>query len=258
MKKISLTDLQNKKGKLVCLTAYTAPIAKLIDKFTDIILVGDSLGPVLYGFKSTRDVTLDIIINHAKSVVKHAKRSFVVVDMPYGTYENSKEVALKNAKKIIRETKADGVKLEGGEKIHKTINFLTKNDIVVMGHIGMLPQSIKGKPTVFGKKKEEKKQIADDLKFIEKAGVFAVVVECTLESVVSSLMNKKNVPIIGIGASKKCDGQILVTEDILGMTNLKSKFIKKYLDFNNLATSAIKKYSKEVDSLKYPSKKHCY
>ena len=257
MKKVRIQDLKEKK-RLVCLTAYTAPMAELIDKFTDIILVGDSLGPVLYGYKTTREVSLDMIINHAKAVVKKSKTSFVVVDMPYGTYEHSKSVALRNAKEIIRNSGADAVKLEGGYKIHKTIHHLTKNKIKVMGHLGMLPQSIKGKPTVYGKKKTEKIQIIEDLKLIEKAGVFAIVIECTLESLVNKLIEIKKVPLIGIGASKKCEGQILVTEDILGITKFRSRFLKKYMDFDSDAKNAISKFSKEVNNYKYPTKKHCY
>ena len=140
------------KSKIVCLTAYTAPIANVADKYADIILVGDSVGPVLYGYKTTRDVDLDTMIRHAKSVVKNTKTAFIVVDMPFGTYENSKFDALKNARKIISSSGAMAVKLEGGEKIFETIKFLTKNKIKVMGHLGMLPQSMKGKPRVYGRK----------------------------------------------------------------------------------------------------------
>jgi len=257
MKKVRIKDLIEKK-KLVCLTAYTAPMAELIDKFTDIILVGDSLGPVLYGYKTTREVSLDMIINHAKAVVKKSKTSFVVVDMPYGTYEHSKAAALRNAKKIIKDSGADAVKLEGGYKIYKTIHHLTKNKIKVMGHLGMLPQSIQGKPTVYGKKKSEKTQIIADLKLIEKAGVFAIVIECTLETLVKKLIEIKTVPFIGIGASKECEGQILVTEDILGITKFQSRFLKKYMNFTSNAKDAIAKFSKDVNNYKYPTKKHCY
>ena len=257
MKKVRIKDLKEKK-RLVCLTAYTAPMAELIDKFTDIILVGDSLGPVLYGYKSTREVSLEMIINHAKAVVKKSKTSFVVVDMPYGTYEHSKSVALRNAKKIIKNSGADAVKLEGGYKIHKIINYLTKNKINVMGHLGMLPQSIKGKPTVYGKKKNEKIQIVEDLKLIEKAGVFAVVIECTLESLVKKLIEIKTVPLIGIGASKECDGQILVTDDMLGLSGFYPKFVKKYVQLNRVIEKAIKKYTKEVKLKKFPTNKNFF
>lgn len=166
------------KPTIVCLTAYTAPIASLVDEYADLILVGDSVGPVLYGFKSTREVNLEMMIRHAKSVVENTKNALIVVDMPYGSYEKSKEEALKNAKKIISSTGAIAIKLEGGEKIFETIIYLTKNKINVMGHLGMLPQSLRGKPKVYGKNKKEKTQLYRDIYLLEKAGVFSIVLEC--------------------------------------------------------------------------------
>ena len=246
------------KSKIVCLTAYTAPIARIADKCADIILVGDSVGPVLYGYKSTRHVDMDMIIRHAKSVVKNTKEAFIVVDMPFGTYEVSKYKALENARKIISSTGAMAVKLEGGEKVADTIQFLTKNKIKVMGHLGMLPQSIKGKPKVYGRSEKEKKQIFKDIGVLKKAGVFSVVVECTLKKIVDELIEFSDLPIIGIGASECCRGQIIVTEDILGMTEFKTKFSKKYLDFFPLARRAVEMFSLEVISEKYPKKKQCY
>ena len=253
-----INTFSSKDRKIVCLTAYTAPMACLINEYCDIILVGDSLGIVLYDLKTTRKVTLEMMINHSKAVVKNANKKLVIVDMPFGTYENSKSLALKNARKIIKESKADAVKLEGGEKIYETVKYLTHNGINVMGHIGMLPQSIKGSPKVYGKTKLEKKQILKDLKLLENAGVFSIVVECTLETVVREVLKEKRVPIIGIGASPECDGQILVTEDILGMSNFKSKFLKKYFDFNQKSRKPLEKFYKDVSLNKFPSKKQCY
>ena len=246
------------KSKIVCLTAYTAPIARVADKFADIILVGDSVGPVLYGHKTTRDVDLEMIIRHAKSVVENTKEAFIVVDMPFGTYEVSKDIALENARKIISLSGAMAVKLEGGEKIADTIEFLTHNKIKVMGHLGMLPQSIKGKPRVYGRSIKEKKQIFKDISVLNKVGVFSVVVECTIKKIVDELVEFSDLPIIGIGASECCRGQIIVTEDILGMTELKAKFSKKYLNFFPLAKRAVKKFSLEVLNGKYPKKNQCY
>ena len=246
------------KSKIVCLTAYTAPIANVADEYADIILVGDSVGPVLYGDKTTRDVDLDTMIRHAKSVVKNTKTAFIVVDMPFGTYENSKFDALKNAKKIISSSGAMAVKLEGGEKIFETIKFLTKNRIKVMGHLGMLPQSMKGKPRVYGRNLKEKKQLFKDISLLKKAGVFSVVIECTLRKLVDDLIEKTDLPLIGIGASSKCLGQILVTEDILGMTEFNSKFSKQYFKFHKSAKIAIKKFAEDVRSKKYPKKNQCY
>ena len=245
------------KSKIVCLTAYTAPIAKIADKCADIILVGDSVGPVLYGHKTTRNVDMDMIIRHAKSVVKNTKEAFIVVDMPFGTYETSKHKALENARKIISSSGAMAVKLEGGEKVADTIEFLTQNKIKVMGHLGMLPQSITGRPKVYGKSEKEKKQIFKDISVLKKVGVFSVVVECTLKKVVDELIKASDLPIIGIGASECCRGQIIVTEDILGMTELKTKFSKKYLDFFPLAEQAVNKFSLEVTNGKYPKKNQC-
>ena len=253
-----INNVSLKDRKIVCLTAYTAPMACLINEYCDIILVGDSLGIVLYDLKTTRKVTLEMMINHSRAVVKNANKKLVIVDMPYGTYENSKLLALKNARKIIKESKADAVKLEGGEKIYEIVKYLTQNGINVMGHIGMLPQSIKGSPKVYGKTKLEKKQILTDLKLLENAGVFSIVVECTLETVVREVLKEKRVPIIGIGASPECDGQILVTEDVLGMSNFESKFLKKYFDFNQKSRKSLEKFYDDVSQKKFPSKKQCY
>jgi len=256
-KRISLKKII-RKSSIVCLTAYTAPIARVVDEFADIILVGDSVGPVLYGFRSTREVNLEMMIRHAKSVVENSENAYIVVDMPYGTYEKSKHKALQNAREIISRTGAMAVKLEGGEKIHKTIKFLTQNKIMVMGHLGMLPQSLKGDPKVYGRKKEERKKLLKDLVLLENAGVFSVVIECTIKSLVDEVIDLSNLPIIGIGASSRCKGQIVVTEDILGMTEFNSKFLKKYLEFIKIASKSIKEFTNDVKNKKYPKKKQCY
>lgn len=247
-----------KKSTILCLTAYTAPIARIVDKYADIILVGDSLGPVLYGLKTTREVNLEMIIRHAKTVVNYSERSFIVVDMPFGSYEKSKYDALKNAKRIISMTGAHAVKLEGGEKIHKTIKFLIQNNIKVMGHLGMLPQSLKGKPKVYGRNLKEKKKIFKDITLLEKAGVFSVVIECTVKKLVDDLIGFTKLPLIGIGASSKCKGQIIVTEDILGMTGFNAKFSTKYFNFLKEANKSIKEFAIDVKKNKYPNKNQCY
>ncbi len=247
-----------KKNSIVCLTAYTAPITKLVDAYADLILVGDSLGPVLYGFKSTREVDMEMMIRHAACVVKNSKEAFIVVDMPYGSYEGSKYDALKNAKKLISSTGAMAVKLEGGKKISNTISFLTDNNINVMGHLGMLPQSLFGKPKVYGRKKNEKIKLFDDIRALERSGVFSVVIECTMKNLVDELVKYSKIPIIGIGASTECKGQIIVTEDILGMTTFSSKFSQKYFDFLTKAKRPIKKFTEDVRNKKYPKKKQCY
>jgi 3-methyl-2-oxobutanoate hydroxymethyltransferase len=258
LKKKKIFEKFSKGVPLVCITSYTVPIAKLADKYADIILVGDSVGPVLYGYESTQQVGSDLLINHAKAVVSCTKNSLVVVDMPYGTYEKDPEYAYYNAKKIIQLTGADAVKLEGGEKIFQIVKFLTKKKINVMGHIGMLPQSTKGKYLIFGRKKREESQVLKDLILLERAGVFSVVVECTVEQVVKKIVDIANVPIIGIGATAQCHGQILVSEDLVGLTDFEPKFLKKYANIKMHISRAFQKFSDDVVKRKYPSKKNYY
>ena len=257
-KKQIILDKVSKKQPIICLTSYTAPIAKIADKFADIILVGDSVGPVLYGLKSTKKVSLQMMIEHAKAVVNNTKKAFIAVDMPFGSYEEDKKIAYKNARKIILETGADAVKLEGGESISDTLKYLTQKGILVIGHIGMLPQSFDGKYKVYGKSQFQKKQIIKDLKILEEAGVFLIVLECILEKLADQIINKSKIPIIGIGASKRCDGQILVVEDLLGLTDFESKFLKKYTNLKKIISDSLSEFASEVKKKKYPSKKHLY
>ncbi len=258
-KKKILNDIFNLKRPIVCLTAYTKNIANIADQYADIILVGDSVGPVIYDLKSTRDVSLDMMINHGKAVVKNAKKAIVIVDMPFGTYEKSKDIAIRNAKLIIKKTGAFGVKVEGGEEISNTIKYLVNNGIFVMGHLGMLPQKIKNNVhKVYGKNKKEVSKIIRDARSIANSGVFSVVIEATKESLVRELISEIKVPTIGIGASLHCSGQILVTEDILGLTDFKSKFIKKYSNLNDKIKTSLKKFHNDVVKRKYPQKKHLY
>ena len=257
-KKKKLFEKFKKKIPIVCITSYTVPIAKIADEYADIILVGDSLGPVLYGYQSTRKVSLDTIICHAEAVTNTTSKSMVVVDMPYGTYEKGPAHAYKNAKKIISDTGADAVKLEGGKKIEKTIKFLCKKKIKVMGHLGMLPQTLNGKYSVYGKKKDDEIKILDDLHLLQKSGVFSIVIECTVEPLVRKVLNNSKVPIIGIGATSECHGQIIVAEDMLGMTDFKSKFLKKYSNLQLIISKAFKNFKNDVVKRKYPHKKNYY
>ena len=244
------------KTKIVSLTAYSKNVASILDNYCDIILVGDSLGSVLYGYKSTREVNLDMMIEHSKSVRMGIKKALMVVDMPYNTYRNSKE-ALKNAKKIILKTKCDAVKLEGGKKIFEIVKTLIKNKIPVMGHLGLLPQSDK-KFKFKGKKKTEKDRIIKDSQLLEKAGVFSIVLECVETSLAKIVTQNIKVPTIGIGASKYCDGQILVFDDLIGLNPMNFKFVKKYANIRNEISKAVLKYSKEVRKSKFPNKKNSY
>ena len=245
------------KSKIICLTAYSKNIAEEIDKYADITLVGDSLGSVLYNYDSTRSVTLNEMISHSKSVRKGVKKSLLVVDMPFKTY-NTNSLALKNAKKIIKETKCDAVKLEGGKKIIKQINYLIKNKIPVMGHLGILPQTTKGKFRSKGKTSYEKKKLIRDALLLQKNGVFAIVLECVNLSTAKLITEKIKIPTIGIGSSVYCDGQVLVTDDLIGLNNSQIRFVKKFINIKKYIRLGLKKFSSEVKSKKYPRKKHSY
>ena len=251
-----IIDKKN-KSKIICLTAYSKNFASEIDKYADITLVGDSLGSVLYNYSTTREVTLHEMINHSKSVRLGVKKSLMVVDMPFKTYETNIS-ALNNAKKIIKETKCDAVKLEGGKKIIKQIKFLIKNKIPVMGHLGLLPQTAKGKFRSKGKTLKEKKQLLEDAMSLQKAGVFSIVLECVKTSIAKEITKNLNIPTIGIGSSVHCDGQVLVTDDLLGLNETKIKFVKKFLNLKKYLNLGLKKFVFEVKSKKYPSKKYSY
>ena len=244
------------KTKIVSLTAYSKNIASILDNHCDIILVGDSLGSVLYNYKSTREVSLDMMIEHSKSVRMGIKKALMVVDMPYNTYRNSKE-ALKNAKKIMLKTRCDALKLEGGKKVYDIINTLIKNKIPVMGHLGLLPQSDK----IFkfkGKKKFERDSILKDALLLEKAGVFSIVLECVETSLAKLVTQNIKVPTIGIGSSKYCDGQILVIDDLIGLNPINYRFVKKYANIRNEISKSVLNYSKEVRKNIFPNKKNSY
>jgi 3-methyl-2-oxobutanoate hydroxymethyltransferase len=245
------------KSKIICLTAYSKNIAAEVDKYADITLVGDSLGSVLYNYNSTRDVTLTEMINHSKSVRLAVKKSLMVVDMPYNTYATNTS-ALKNAKKIIKYTKCDAVKLEGGKKIIKQIKFLIKNKIKVMGHLGLLPQTTKGKFKSKGKTNKEKKQLLNDAILLEKSGVFAIVLECVKSSVAKQITQQLKIPTIGIGSSVHCDGQVLVTDDLIGLNDTNIRFVKKFVNIKRYLNLGLRKFTSEVKSKKYPQKKHSY
>jgi len=244
------------RSKIVCLTAYSKNIAQIIDNHCDIILVGDSLGSVLYNYKSTRSVTLDIMIEHSKSVRMGIKKSLMVVDMPHNTYRNSSE-ALRNAKKIMLKTKCDAVKLEGGKKIYHIIKILIKNKIPVMGHLGVLPQSAKSFKAK-GKKTTERKNLLKDTKTLEDLGVFSIVLECVESSLAKEITKIISIPTIGIGASVNCDGQVLVTDDLIGLNPIKVRFVKRFANITKQINSAIIKYKNEVKSKKFPKKINSY
>ena len=246
--------LKKNKTKIVSLTAYSKSTAKILDKHVDIVLVGDSMANVLYGHKNTRKISLDNIIQHTLSVKMGIKRSLLVVDMPKDSY-NSPRSAEINAKKVIKMTKCDAIKIESNKKNYKIIKFLVRKKIPVMGHIGYTPQ-YKKKFKIEGQTKKEIQKLLNEAKMIEKAGAFSIVLECLSPKSSKLITNTLKIPTIGIGSSSYCDGQILVTDDMLGISGFYPKFVKKYVNLNRLIEKAVKKYTREVKLNKFPAKKN--
>ena len=251
-----IKDLLSKKGKkrIVSLTAYSKNTAKILDKYCDIILVGDSMANVLYGMKNTHTLTLDTVIQHGVSVKSGVSKSLLVIDMPKGTYNNA-ALAKKNAKLIIKKTKCDAVKIESNNKNYSIIKELVKNNISVMGHIGYTPQ-FKKKFKVEGKKNNEAKKLIREAELIQKAGAFGIVLECITPTTAKAITKSLKILTIGIGSSSYCDGQILVTDDILGLSGFYPKFVKRYVNLNSIIEKAVKKYSKEIIGKKFPKKQN--
>ena len=256
MNKFQKLILKKNKSKVVCLTAYSKNIASILDNHCDIILVGDSLGSVLYNYKSSREVSLNTMIEHSKSVRLAIKKSLMVVDMPFNTYRNQSE-ALKNAKLIMLKTKCDAVKLEGGKKIIKMVETLIRNKIPVMGHLGVLPQTAKNFKFK-GKKIVERKRLLNDAKALEVAGAFSIVLECVENTLSKKITESIKILTIGIGASSNCDGQVLVTDDLIGLNSINVRFVKQFANVRKLINKAVLNYKKEVKKSKFPTKKHSY
>jgi 3-methyl-2-oxobutanoate hydroxymethyltransferase len=250
-RKIKKILLKKSKSKIVSLTAYSKSIARILDKYVDIILVGDSVANVLYGHKNTHQIKLENIIQHTQSVKLGVKNALLVVDMPKGSYENIK-LAEKNVKLVMNKTKCDAVKLENNKKTFEIIRSLTKKKIPVMGHIGYTPQFKKFK--VEGQTKIEIKKLLKEAKDVEEAGAFSIVLECLSPSSAKIITKELKIPTIGIGSSLYCDGQILVTDDMLGISGFYPKFVKKYVNLNRVIEKAIKKYTREVKLKIFPSK----
>ena len=255
-KKVKKILNKKNKSKIICLTAYSKNVASILDKYCDLVLVGDSLGSVLYNYKSTKEVTLDTMINHSKSVRLGVKKSLMVVDMPFNTYRNSKE-ALKNAKLVMKKTRCDAVKLEGGKKIIPIVKSLVKNKIPVMGHLGILPQTAK-KFIFKGKKLTERNRILNDAKLLEAAGIFSVVLECVETDLAKKISRQLKIPTVGIGSSVNCDGQVLVIDDLIGLNESKFRFVKKYANTSQIIENAVKKYKSEVLKKQFPKVKHSF
>lgn len=254
--------IRNRKGgePIVSLTSYHAHTAALVDKYADFILVGDSLGMVMHGMESTVGVPLDLMIMHGKAVVRGTQKALIVVDMPFGTYEESPNMAFRNAAKIMKETQCQAVKLEGGARMAETIRFLTERGIPVMAHVGLTPQSVN---TMGGFKVQGRDEAAwqvhiDDAKAVAEAGAFAVVVEGVVEELADRITEAVDIPTIGIGASANCDGQILVLEDMLGLNPWTPKFVKVYGQLGPMIEEAVKSYAEEVKDRSFPGEDQVY
>ena len=257
MKKKILDLLKKKnKSKIVCLTAYSKPIAKILDKYCDIVLVGDSLATAMYGMKNTHHVNVETMIQHGISVKSNLVNALCVVDMPTNSYKNVKQ-AKKNAKLIFKKTKCDAVKVECNGKNFEIIKSIVEIGIPVMGHIGFTPQYYK-KFKVQGIQEKDRLKLIDQAKKNEKAGVFSIVLECVSASVAKEITKSVKIPTIGIGASIHCDGQILVTDDMLGLSGFYPKFVKKFVKLDNIIEKGIQKYKKAVLSKKFPSIKNTF
>lgn len=262
--RFSISDIKNRQKNsppLVCISAYTYPIAKIIDDYCDIILVGDSVGMSIYGMKNTLEVTVDMMINHGKAVVSATKKSMIIVDLPYGSYEKSANQAYETAAKIMDKTGCNAVKLETPANMAKIVEFLVKKNIPVIGHVGLMPQYIKDfKDYKFqGRDAKQGAQIVEDAMKIADAGAFGVVIEGVVQNIAETITEKLSIPTIGIGASFKCDGQVLVIDDILGINQeFKPRFVKHYADLAEQIRNAAQSYASEVTTRQFPSEKHCF
>jgi len=262
-RKLTTRDIRAMKGgkPIVSLTAYTAPMAKAMDPLVDFILVGDSLAMTIYGEDSTVGIDLDTMIRHGRAVAKSCKHACVVVDLPFGFYQKSPQQAFESAARVLRETGCDAIKLEGGAEMSETIKFLTERGVPVMGHIGLTPQSVNtlGGFKTQGKDEDAVQRLLHDAQSVDKAGCFAVVVEAVMENVAVKIQEILTAPSIGIGASAKCDGQILVTDDAIGMfEEFKPKFVKQYAQVMPTIRDAIELYAKEVRERSFPSEDHVF
>lgn len=262
IRRITVPQIANRKGgePIVSLTSYHAHTAAIVDKYADFILVGDSLGMVMHGMESTVGVPLDLMIMHGKAVVRGTQRALIVVDMPFGTYEESPNVAFRNAAKIMKETGCGAVKLEGGARMAETIKFLTERGIPVMAHIGLTPQSshVMGGFKTQGRDEDTWDLHSADARVVTDAGAFAVVLEGMVEPLAARITTEIDIPTIGIGASADCDGQILVLEDMLGMNPWTPKFVKVFGTLGPMIEQAVSDYADEVKDRTFPSEDQVY
>ena len=261
-KRITAPEITARKGgdPIVSLTAYHAHTAAIADKYVDFLLVGDSLGMVMHGFESTLPVPLDLMIMHGRAVMRGAKRALVVVDMPFGSYEESPAQAIHNAARVIKETECGAIKLEGGRRMAETIRFLTERGIPVMAHIGLTPQSIMvlGGFKTQGRTREQWAAIEEDARLVAEAGAFSLVLEAIAEPLAAKITKPIPIPTIGIGASAACDGQILVMEDMLGLSPRVPKFVREFGEVGKAIEKAISSYANDVRSRNFPAPENTY
>lgn len=263
IKRLTVPNIMARKHKepIVSLTAYTASAAKIMDPYVDLILVGDSVGMVIYGLETTLAVTTDMMIEHGKAVMRGSKRACVMIDLPFASYQESPQQAFRTASRILKETGAAAVKLEGGKEMAETVNFLTKRGIPVCGHIGLMPQTVQtmGGFKVAGKNNAQIEKVIQDSHAIADAGAFSIVLEGIVEPVAHKITEQLTIPTIGIGASLTCDGQVLVCDDIFGVfQGFKPKFVKRYAQIGKIMEEAVKSYSDEVRNRNFPTMEYCF
>ncbi len=262
MKRLTVPRIRQRKGAepLVMLTAYTVRMAQLLDPHCDMLLVGDSLGQVIYGLPHTVGVTMEMMALHGAAVVRGSYHAAVIVDMPFGSYEASPELAFTNAARLLKETGAAGVKLEGGRVMAPTVEFLTSRGIPVMAHVGLTPQAVNmlGGYGVRGKSDEEAQSILEDAIAMDKAGAFGILIEGVMEPIAIAITKAVACPTIGIGASASCDGQVLVTEDMLGLFERTPKFVKRFGDMAQVVENAVQQYADDVRSRAFPGPEQIY
>ena len=260
--RITVPEIYARKGgdPVVCLTAYTTPMAKLLDPHCDLLLVGDSVGMVVHGMPNTVGVTLEMMIMHGQAVMRGAERAVVVVDMPFGSYEASPEQAFANATRVLKETGAQAVKVEAGEYVGETIAYLVQRGVPVMGHVGLRPQAVNvdGKFRAKGRTADERKRVLAEAKAADAAGAFAIVVEGVDEALAPEITAAVSAPTIGIGASAECDGQILVTDDMLGLFEWTPKFVRRYADLKAVIDKAAGEYAADVQARRFPAAAETY
>jgi len=262
VRRITAPEIAARKGgtPIVCLTAYTAPVAEILDEHCDLLLVGDSVGMVVHGLPNTVGVTLDMMILHGQAVMRGSRRAMVVVDLPFGAYEGAAEVAHANAARVMKETGCSAVKVEAGPAVADNIAYLVARGIPVMGHVGLRPQAVmvEGGFKAKGKADHERRRILDEARSAAEAGAFAVVVEGVAEGLAREITQAVEVPTIGIGASAGCDGQILVTDDMLGLFDWTPKFVRRYADLRGEIGRAVATYADDVRNRRFPGPAEIY